>query len=165
MENKYKIHQSFLKWLVTFVVMLFVFGICYFNKNAIPSLMFEACMWIAVLGIGLGLIVMLGTCIWFLFAKSVLVFDFNQKTITVKNPVLFSKRFTDVRFDEISKISVSRESIYRMINIDVKEPHEKTGMTINDEMTVSANLYFPTSKSIKDLDDAIKRLNSELDIK
>ena len=52
-----------------------------------------------------------------------------------------------------------------MINIDVKEPHEKTGMTINDGMTVSANLYFPTSKSIKDLDDAIKRLNSELDIK
>ena len=165
MENKYKIHQSFLKWLVTFVVMLFVFGICYFNKNAIPSLMFEACMWIAVLGIGLGLIVMLGTCIWFLFAKSVLVFDFNQKTITVKNPVLFSKRFTDVRLDEISKISIDREGVFRLINIDVKEPHEKTGMTIHEGMTISANLYFPTKKSLNDLDSAIERLKSELNIK
>lgn len=115
--------------------------------------------------VGLGLVVSLGICIWLLFAKSVLVFDFDKNMITVKNPVLFSKRTTDVRFDEISKISVSRESIYRMINIDVKEPHEKTGMTINDGMTVSANLYFPTSKSIKDLDDAIKRLNSKLDIR
>ena len=43
--------------------------------------------------------------------------------------------------------------------------YERTGMTINDGMTVSANLYFLTSKSIKDLDDAIKRLNPELDIR
>ena len=165
MKNKDKIHQSFVKWLIAIVAFAVIFWLCYSNRSDSPKLVFQACMWIAVIGVGLGLVVSLGICIWFLFAKSILAFDFNQKTITVKNPVLFSKRTTDVRFDEISKISVSRESIYRMINIDVKEPHEKTGMTINDGMTVSANLYFPTSKSIKDLDDAIKRLNSELDIK
>ncbi|WP_057906667.1 hypothetical protein [Ligilactobacillus araffinosus] len=165
MENKYKVHQSIFKWLVTFIAMIIVFWFCYSNRSAIPNLVFQICMWIAVIGIGLGLVVSLGICIWFLFAKSVLAFDFNQKTITVKNPVLFSKRTIDIRFDEILKISVSREGIYRMINIDVKKPHEKTGMMINDRMTVSANLYFPTSKSIKDLDDAIQRLKSELDIK
>ena len=165
MKNKYKIHQSFVKWLIAIVAFAIIFWFCYSNRSDSPKLVFQACMWIAVIGVGLGLVVSLGICIWLLFAKSVLVFDFDKNMITVKNPLLFSKRTTDVRFDEISKISVSRESIYRMINIDVKEPHEKTGMTINDEMTVSANLYFPTSKSIKDLDDAIKRLNSELDIK
>ncbi|WP_407455339.1 hypothetical protein [Ligilactobacillus aviarius] len=165
MKNKYKIHQSFVKWLIAIVAFAIIFWLCYSNRSDSPKLVFQACMWIAVIGVGLGLVVSLGICIWLLFAKSVLVFDFDKNMITVKNPVLFSKRTTDVRFDEISKISVSRESIYRMINIDVKEPHEKTGMTINDGMTVSANLYFPTSKSIKDLDDAIKRLNSELDIR
>lgn len=46
-----------------------------------------------------------------------------------------------------------------MKNKDKIHQYEKTGMT------VSANLYFLTNKSIKDLDDAIKRLNSELDIR
>ena len=165
MKNKYKIHQSFVKWLIAIVAFAIIFWLCYSNRSDSPKLVFQACMWIAVIGVGLGLVVSLGICIWFLFAKSILAFDFNQKTITVKNPVLFSKRTTDIHFDEILKISVSREGVYRMINIDVKKPHEKTGMMINDGMTVSANLYFPTSKSIRDLDDAIQRLKSELDIK
>lgn len=46
-----------------------------------------------------------------------------------------------------------------MKNKDKIHQYEKTGMT------VSANLYFPISKGIKSLDDAIKRLNPELDIR
>lgn len=165
MENKYKIHQSFFKWLITFAVAVIVLWFCYSGRNANPSLLYQACIWIAILGLGLGLIVMIGTCIWFLFAKSVLIFDFNQKNIIVKNPVLFRKNSTIVRFDEISKISISKISVFRMIDIKVKEPHEESGVTNNNGMTVSANLYLPTSKSIKVLDDAINRLKSEWDIK
>lgn len=165
MKDKVKIHQSFFKWLVTFAVVVIVLWFCYSNRYVSPSLVYQACIWIAILGLGLGLIVMLGICIWFLFTKSVLTFDFNHKTITVKNPVLFRKNSTIVRFDEISKISISQISIFRMININVKEPHEETGITNNSGMTVSANLFLPTKKSVAELDKAIDRLKSQLNLK
>lgn len=65
MENKYKVYQSIFKWLVTFIAMIIVFWFCYSNRSAIPNLVFQICMWIAVIGIGLGLVVSLGICIWF----------------------------------------------------------------------------------------------------
>lgn len=165
MKDKVKIHQSFFKWLVTFAVMAIVLWFCYAGRNADPRLLYRACMWLAVLFLGLALVVIVGTCIWFLFAKSVLTFDFNQKTIIVKNPVLFRKNSTVVRFDEISKISTSKVSVFRMININVKEPHEKSGVTINNGMTVSANLYLPTKKSVAELDKALDRVKSQLNLK
>lgn len=164
MENKVKIHQSFFKWLITFVVVIIVLWFCYSNRDVSSSSVYQACIWIAVLGLGLGLIAMIGTCIWFLFAKSVLTFDFNQKTITVKNPVLFRKNYTIVRFDEISKISISKISVFRMIDINVKEPHEKSGVT-NNGMTVSANLYLPTKKSVAELNKVLDRLKLQLNLK
>lgn len=165
MKDKVKIHQSFFKWLVMFAVIVIVLWFCYAGRNAVSILLYQACMWIMILFSGLTLVVGVGICVWFLFAKSVLTFDFNQKNIIVKNPVLFRKKSTIVRFDEISEISISKSSVFRMIDIKVKEPHEESGVTINNGMTVSANLYLPTKKSVAELDKALDRVKSQLNLK
>lgn len=49
MKNKYKIHQSFVKWLIAIVAFAVIFWLCYSNRSDSPKLVFQACMWIAVI--------------------------------------------------------------------------------------------------------------------
>lgn len=164
MKNKYQAHQSVIKWLIWFVVLLAVDLLFYSISTVDDSLIYKMCIWIGLLGISLGLIVMLGTFIWSEVQGSLLIFDFDRKVIIMKNPVLFKKKTTEVRFDEIAKAHLSNLGMFKLFTVKTNKPHEDSGMTTDDGMTVSINLYFITKKSFQEVKAALARLQSGLKI-
>ena len=159
MENKYKAHQSFVKWMIllglTFGADLF----CYYLLSISDSEL-DMLIWFMIIGISIGLIAMLGLCIWLIFAGSIFQVDFDKEKITIKNPVLFRKRTTDINFGEISDIRVNKLEMFRLVYVNTNKPHEKSGMTSENGMLVSANLFFLSNKSLKRLDKVLERLKN-----
>lgn len=164
MKNKYKAHQSIIKWIAWIVVCLVIDVLLYLISDADDSLVYQLCIWAGVLGISLGIVAMLGTFIWSEIKGSLLVFDFDHKIITMRNPVLFRKKTTEVRFDEIAKAGFTNLGMFKLFTVKINKPHEDSGMTTDNGMTVSMNLYFITKKSYKELQTGLERLQSKLDI-
>lgn len=164
MKNKYKARQSVVKWLIWFVVLLAVDLLFYSLSTVDDSLIYKICIWVVLFGVSLGLIVMLGTFIWSEVKGSLLIFDFDRKVIIMKNPVLFRKKTTEVQFDEIAKAHLSNLGMFKLFTVKTNKPHENSGMTTDNGMTVSINLYFVTKKSFEELKNALTRLQSELKI-
>lgn len=162
MKNKYEAHQSKGTWLFLIIVMAIVDGLLFSLHMSDFIIMLLEWVILACLILYVGIFV-------FVLKKPLLMIDFNRKTIFMRNPSLFKKKKTvEVPFTEISDISMFGIGKFMVqFTIKTKNPIEKNGMTDSrkEGNALTANLYYLTLDSFKELNSVYSRLKSELDIK